>query len=91
MSLPKAAMPADLSDALSVVDGLTGSRTDTTSMLFEGRMLGNLGTVPGTRFAQAVNGIQRTLGVRRACHATKGSHPSRRQHPHCLGSAQSAS
>jgi len=53
MSLPKAAMPADLSDALSVIDGLTGSRTDTTSMLFEGRMLGNLGTVPGTRFVQA--------------------------------------
>ncbi len=48
-------LPADLSDALGVVDGLTGSRPATMAMLYENRMVGNAGVVGGApvRLAQA--------------------------------------
>lgn len=58
MSLPitssRAVLPANLTDTLGVVDGLTGSQSSTLSMLFDGHMLGNPGTGgTGQRFAQA--------------------------------------
>ncbi len=58
MSLPttssRAGLPANLTDTLGVVDGLTGSRSNTKSMLFDGQMVGNSSTSgTGQRFAQA--------------------------------------
>jgi len=48
-------LPADLSDALGVVDGLTGSRPATMAMLYENRMVGEAGAGGGApvRLAQA--------------------------------------